>query len=162
MKGVTLPKLLWWFHDLHFDRAIVHQSFFEPTRYRAHCLCTKEHHSHLKPCLFIISYNIVPTVCHKNLVSQLSGLVHQCLHAHIPIHLFYFIMRYMFRAKSTTSITSLPYGALLTLPILVWIARGSNLNPCPNHWTNTISKSLSQKWRILPLCDGSNSEECKW
>lgn len=100
-----------------------------------------------------MSSNINPTTGHKNLVSLLSILVLNCLVTCTPLNL-----------PSTTSLTSLPYGALLTV-----IFQHFGVD-CPNEASDssskpfdklTVAKSLRQSGRasLIRDSDSESSEE---
>lgn len=88
-------------HDLHVDKVVVYP--FEPLAIDHIAQVQKNIIPALKLAYQNLSYNIVPTVCHKILISQLSVLFFHYLHAHIPMNLPYFIIKDCLHPKNHLS-----------------------------------------------------------
>lgn len=112
MKGVTFWDIIWWSSWLIY-RVTVYKPIFSTPRYRAYCLCTKEHNSLLEVCL---PYRLLQHRPHpwwrKTCVSALCSYS-ILFAAHIPLNFLCSIIKNMFATNSTTSLTSLSYGVLL-------------------------------------------------
>lgn len=114
--------------------------------HQTHLQYLKEHYSWLKSAYLIASYNNVPTVDRKYLVSfsPCSSLLSQ---SH-PIKSPNFIIKHMFTAKSTTSRTSLPYGALL---VITFQNFGINCSNEPSDFSSKFFDEIHRCKESLPI-----------